>query len=178
LANQFYPLGVKHFSQGDINYPSDTIKCALVTTSYTPAPTTDEFFNIVPGGAITAAGVALTSKTNAAGVLGAANVLFSSVSGSQSAYLVVYKDTGTSSTSQLILLYDTATGLPVTPNGGNINVAWSSGNLATLFKGLDEVEAKAVESLRKKLWKWLGLGSDWDTSAGGLWIPAPALSLG
>jgi hypothetical protein len=40
---------------------------------------------------------------------------------------VGYKDTGTESTSLLIFYIDTATGLPCTPNGGNITVAWDSG---------------------------------------------------
>ncbi len=164
-----------HFSQADINYPSDTIKCSLVTTSYTPAPSSDEFYSSVPGGAITAAGVALASKTNTGGTLGAANTTFTSVSGSQSAYLIVYKDTGVAGTSDLILIYDTATGLPVTPNGGNITVAWNSGNLATLFSGLEEADRKLIRRLRDWFKGVLGWGTDWDQRASGLWVPAPRI---
>ena len=35
--------------------------------------------------------------------------------------------TGTEATKDLIAFIDTATGLPCTPNGGNINVVWDSG---------------------------------------------------
>jgi hypothetical protein len=41
---------------------------------------------------------------------------------------VIYKDTGTAATSPLIAYIDTATGLPVTPNGGDITVTWDNGS--------------------------------------------------
>lgn len=37
---------------------------------------------------------------------------------------MIYADTGTESTSPLIAFIDTATGLPITPNGGDIIVTW------------------------------------------------------
>jgi hypothetical protein len=39
----------------------------------------------------------------------------------------VWKNTGSDATSRLLLFFDTATGLPVTPNGGNIAVTWDNG---------------------------------------------------
>ena len=39
----------------------------------------------------------------------------------------VLVDTGTDSTSPLIAFIDTATGLPITPNGGDIIVTWDNG---------------------------------------------------
>ena len=132
MANQFFPKGLEAYLEGSIASLSDTIKAALVSTSYTPNFSTDQYFNVIPGGAIIAAGVALSSKTGAGGTLSAANVIWTAVSGSQAAYVVIYKDTGTSSTSPLIGLIDTATGLPVTPNGGDITAAWSAGAVFTL----------------------------------------------
>ena len=38
------------------------------------------------------------------------------------------KDTGTSGTSPLIAIFDVATGLPVTPNGGDISLAFDDGS--------------------------------------------------
>jgi hypothetical protein len=119
--------------EGSINALTDAIKVALVSSaSYTPNLTTDQYLNIVPSGAIIAAGVALASKTGAAGTLSANNVTWTAVSGSAAAYLLIYKDSGTASTSPLIALIDTATGLPVTPNGGDITVAWSGGSVFTI----------------------------------------------
>jgi hypothetical protein len=42
-------------------------------------------------------------------------------------YLVIFKDAGTDTESPLIAYIDSATGLPVTANGGDINVAWDNG---------------------------------------------------
>ena len=48
---------------------------------------------------------------------------WTSVSGDQCESVIVYKDSGTSATSLLFVYYDTfASGMPVTPNGGDINV--------------------------------------------------------
>ena len=40
---------------------------------------------------------------------------------------MIYVDTGTEATSPLIAYIDTATGLPITPNGGDIIVTWDNG---------------------------------------------------
>ena len=111
---------------------TDTIKVAGVSASYTPNTATDQFLSILPGGSIIAAGVALTSVTGAAGVLSAADTTFASVSGAAITQLVIYKDTGSAGTSPLLCLIDTSTGLPITPNGGNIVVSWSSGQVFAL----------------------------------------------
>jgi hypothetical protein len=70
---------------------------------------------------------ALASKTYTAGVFNAANVTLTAVTGSAVNYIVIYADSGTDSTSRLIALIDTATGLPVTPNGGDITITWDTG---------------------------------------------------
>lgn len=48
------------------------------------------------------------------------NVTFTAVTGASVESLTYYKHTGTDSTSPLIVNIDSATGLPVTPNGGDI----------------------------------------------------------
>lgn len=58
---------------------------------------------------------------------------FTSVTGDQAEYLTLWKNSGTPSTSPLLITWDSATtGLPVTPNGGNIVVTFSSNILVTL----------------------------------------------
>jgi len=52
----------------------------------------------------------------------------STVTGDQSESIDIYKDTGTESTSYLIANINSATGLPVTPNGGDIIVQWDNGS--------------------------------------------------
>jgi hypothetical protein len=41
--------------------------------------------------------------------------------------LVIYQDTGVEGTSRLIGYYDVATGLPITPNGGDVTVTLDNG---------------------------------------------------
>lgn len=64
-----------------------------------------------------------------AGVVDAADTVFSSLSGDQSEWIVMFKDTGTDTTSPLLCAWDTATGLPLTPNGGDVTIAWNASGI-------------------------------------------------
>jgi len=89
------------------------------------------FLSDIPIGARVSASGNLASKTTNSprgGVFDAADVTFSSVpAGSPCEAVVIFKDTGTASTSPLIAFIDTATGLPVTPNGADIQIQWDNG---------------------------------------------------
>ena len=126
MANRLYDLGRESFLKGEISWSGDNIKAVLIdSASYTPDTAVDQFFDDISG--VVATSGNLASKTTTDGVADAADVTFSSVTGNQSEFIVVYQDTGTPSTSRLIALVDTATGLPVTPNGGDITVQWDTG---------------------------------------------------
>jgi type IV secretory pathway VirB2 component (pilin) len=84
-------------------------------------------FLVFAGPAIVATSGNLASKTSTNGVADAADITFTAVTGDVSEALVIYKDTGVAATSPLLAFIDTATGLPVTPNGGNINVVFDNG---------------------------------------------------
>jgi len=128
MANSLYDKGREAFLTGAINWSSDTIKVVLVDgADYTVNLSTDQYLSDVPSGARVATSSALGSKTTTAGVADAADVTLTAVTGDPSEALVIYKDTGVASTSPLIAYIDTATGLPVTPNGGDITIAWDSG---------------------------------------------------
>lgn len=128
MANALYDKGRQAFLEGDIVILTDNIKVVLVdTATYTVNLATDEFLSDIPAGERVATSGNLATKTSTAGVFDAADVTFSSVTGDVSEALVIYKDTGTAGTSQLIAFIDTATGLPVTPNGGDITVTWDNG---------------------------------------------------
>jgi hypothetical protein len=133
MSNAFYDLGRKAFLDGSINWMSDTIKAALVEGTYTPNLSTDHYYTDL-GSNVAGTPVALASKTDTAGTADAADVTFSSVpAGPACSYVVLYKDTGTGSTSPLIAIFDTATtGLPVTPSGGDISVQWSGSGIFKL----------------------------------------------
>lgn len=111
---------------------TDTIKVHLLDAAdHTTSLSAD-----VDEADITAAGevatATLTAKTVGSvgvGVFDADNTTFTSVSGDQAEELVLWQDTGTPATSPLIANFDTATGLPVTPSGGDITIAWNASGI-------------------------------------------------
>jgi hypothetical protein len=124
MANQLYPKGKENFLSGNIDMVNDTITIALVdTASYTFDNTHISFANVTPSAVV--ANTQLASKSVGNGVFDAADAIFNNVSGNQSEALILFKDTGTNTTSYLIAYIDTATGLPVTPSGGDITVSFS-----------------------------------------------------
>jgi hypothetical protein len=128
MANALYDKARESFLKGEINIPTDTIKTVLVDSgAYTVDLANHQFLSDIPSGARTATSGAMTSKTTAAGVFDAADVTLTAVTGSQSEYLVIYQDTGTVGTSRLIAFIDTATGLPITPNGADETIVWDNG---------------------------------------------------
>ena len=129
MANELYDKGREGFLDGSIDWDTDDIRCILVDTAdYTVDLAAHDNLDDIPAGARVATSGALTGKTVAAGVADADDVTFSAVTGDQSEALVIYKHTGTESTSRLIAYIDDATGLPVTPNGGDITVQWDATN--------------------------------------------------
>jgi len=76
----------------------------------------------------------LTISSITAGVVTLSGALtFSTVTGDAADYLTVFKNSGTPATSPLIITWDSAsTGLPVTPNGGDIVATWGTNILVTL----------------------------------------------
>lgn len=124
--NSLYDKGRQSFLEGSIAILTDTIKVALVTGAYTPNLATHQFLSSVTGRVGT--DQVLGSKTSTSGVFAAANATFVAVApGSTVTYILLYKDTGVAATSPLIALIDTATGLPVLTNGGDITISWDTG---------------------------------------------------
>jgi hypothetical protein len=128
MANALYGLYKQALlGAGGINLSSDTIKVALCTAAYAANMATDQFFSAV-GANFVGTPQQITSPTITGGVFNGNGVTFTAVTGSQVTQLVIYKDTGTAGTSPLICRDDTASsGLPVTPNGGNITITWDTG---------------------------------------------------
>jgi hypothetical protein len=127
MANALYTKGKQGLLNGDFDLDTNTIKAVLVDTAdYTVNLATDNALDDILAGARVATGT-LANKTITDGVFDADDLTLTAVTGDPSEAVVIYKDTGTESTSLLLAYIDTATGLPVTPNGGNITIAWDSG---------------------------------------------------
>lgn len=140
MANSFYNAflnGILGAHATRVDLDADTIKMALRDSSGgASAAATHDFWDDL------SAGLVGTAYTLAAKTIGTAGVgvfdnttdpapAFTAVSGATVEELVFFKDTGTPSTSNLICWFDTATGLPLTPNGGDVNVTF---NASGIFK--------------------------------------------
>lgn len=133
MANAFYSKGREAFATAQVNWVSDTIKVTLLDVDAdTPNLATDQYLSDILSGARIATAT-LAGKTATDGVLKASDVTFSAVTGNQSEALVIWKDTGNPSTSPLLMFIDqAASGLPLTPNGGDAEVKWHVDGIAIL----------------------------------------------
>lgn len=128
MANTLYDKARQRFLEAQINWMTDVVKVILVDTgAYTPQTAIHEHLADIPLVARIAGPVTMTGKATTGGAADAADVTFTSVSGPSIEAIVIYVDTGTEATSPLIAYIDTATGLPITPNGGDIIVTWDNG---------------------------------------------------
>ena len=129
MANALYDKGRESFLKGEISWSSDVIKAVLVDNAdYTVDLVNHQFLSDVKTipAAVVATSLAFTSPTTTAGQADAADITFTAVTGDISESLVIYQEGAGDTTSRLIAYIDTATGLPVTPNGGDIQVQWSA----------------------------------------------------
>lgn len=127
MANAIYPKAKESWLQGGINMASGDVRAALVDTASYTYSASHQYYSSVSS-AVVGTPVTLTSKTFTDGVFKAANSTFTAVSGATVEAVVIYVDTGNAATSPLIAYVDSGqTGLPVTPNGGDIVIAWSTG---------------------------------------------------
>ena len=128
MANALYDKARQRFLEGQFNWTTDTIKAVLVDTgSYTPNLSSHEFLADIGIGARISTSGSFSGKATTGGAADAADVTFLAVTGASIEAIALYKDTGSDATSPLIALIDTATGLPITPNGGDIIVTWDNG---------------------------------------------------
>lgn len=118
-----------------VNLSSDTIKAMFIdNTDDTPSMSDDFIDDIISGARIPAIASAPTlgSKTVGSispGTFDAADTTFTALTGDQAESLILFKDTGSEATSKLIAYWDTATGLPLTPNGGDVIVQWNGSGI-------------------------------------------------
>lgn len=128
MANALYGLARQAFLDGDLDWSANDIKMTLVDTAdYTVSIDTHQYYSSVTAAGRVATSSNFTSKTSTLGVADAEDVTFPAVTGDVSEALVIWQDSGSSTTSRVIAYLDSAGGLPITPNGGNITVAFDSG---------------------------------------------------
>jgi len=135
MANAIYPKFKEALLDGSANIDINdgTVKAVLIDTADEVYNAADTFLSDVTGAGIvgTAQTIANTTVTN--GLFDGDNVSFPTVSGDQAEAILIYIDTGSAATSRLVAFLDTGvTGLPVTPNGGNIDITWHASGIFQL----------------------------------------------
>jgi len=134
MASKLYGNFLLKALNKEVDFDSDTIKVALLSSSYTPDQDAHDYFNDVStyevtGTGYTSGGATLASKTATYDsatnviVLDAADVTWSS-STITARYAVVYDSTGTASTSALIGYVDF--GSDQSSTNGNFTITWDS----------------------------------------------------
>ena len=128
MSNQLYPKAKEGFLGSLVDMDTDDIRAVLCRDAFNAS---HEFLSSLSD--IVATSPQLTSPTILNGVFDSADAVYPSVGAAAStAFLVLYQHTGTPSSSRLIAHIDTATGLPVTPDGTNINVSVNAAGWFTL----------------------------------------------
>lgn len=128
MANAFYTPVLEAWLDGTgPDMDTDTIKVALVntTTDYTFSAAHEFLSSVTTYSGTT--DQTLSSITVTDGQFDAADVTFTSVAisgGKDVEALVIYKDTGSAATSDLICYIDDFTA--ITPNGTDIDITWAS----------------------------------------------------
>ena len=128
MANFIYGKAKQSLLNGEFNISSDSLKVLLVTDSYVPNQNADQFVSNISSSYIKQRTSSLTNVTNILGVIDADDVLVASYSGLPFKALVIYKDSGTDSTSRLLAYIDTATGIPFLGINAvtDITINWSN----------------------------------------------------
>lgn len=140
MANSLFNTGREGFLLGEIDYDTAVMKVALVR-SYT-FNAAHKFVSDVTGasGVLHATSAALASKTGTSGTADAADITFTTPAANASGHSLLYFQSSAvtgggdvaASAQRLIAWVDTGTGLPVTPNGADIQVVFNASGLFTL----------------------------------------------
>lgn len=111
-----------------VDVDTDNIKVVGVDhADDTPLPATDQFLSDIGAAARVMTTANLSGKSVTNGIFDATDEPTAGVTGDVFESLVIYEDTGVAGTSALMVFIDTATGLPFTPNGGSVTIAWDNG---------------------------------------------------
>lgn len=135
MANALFTPAREGILDGTVDLVNGVIKVALVR-GYTYSAAHKYVSEVTgAGGTLAATSSALTTKTETDGAFNADGVTFSSVAANASAHgLLLFQASAStggadvaSSAQRLIGWYDVGTNLTISPNGGDIVVAWDTG---------------------------------------------------
>lgn len=138
MANALYPKWKEALVTGGSNAllngsGTTGVYAVLVDTGTYTYSAAHQFYSDLTGIVGTEQEIGAT-KTYTNGVFDGGDVTFPSVTGNSAEALVIFiKNAGANTTWRLVAFIDTGvTGLPVTPNGGNIGVTWNASGIFAL----------------------------------------------
>lgn len=140
MASKLYLKGIEQAWLGNINFEADTIKLKYMKTTYTPAPTTENFLADVSANEATGAPTETLASCDVRIDAGNARVEFDAADVTEGGItcttnkFIVYKDTGNAATSPLIACIDIAEGT-LTPVGGTLAITFNAEGLFSLGTG-------------------------------------------
>jgi hypothetical protein len=139
MANAIYPLWKQSVQVGDVNAEidnnttTDGVYVALIDTGVYTYSAAHQFYSSLSG--IIGTPQRITNPTvSTAGVFDGDDVTYTAVTGATVEALVIYRqNSGANTTWRLVAYIDTGvTGLPVTPNGGDISITWNASGIFAL----------------------------------------------
>lgn len=128
MANALFDSARQLFLEGALNWKTDPIYVALIDTGKISVNLQAHNKYNTYQGAVVGSSVQLTNKKTDGGAADADDVTFQSVSGDSVEALLLYKQGVPEGNGDLIAWIDSASGLPIIPNGGDIIVTWDNGN--------------------------------------------------
>lgn len=138
MANAIYPKWKEAALQSSANTAlsgtgATGVYALLIDTGTYTYNAAHQFYSDLSGVVGTEIEIGAT-KAYTNGVFDGGDVVFSAVTGNTAEAIVLYvKNAGANTTWRLFAYLDTSiTGLPVTPNGGDINLAWSATGIVAL----------------------------------------------
>lgn len=139
MANHIYRLWKQSIMKAGANTSLDQNDatngpyCVLLDTGAYTYSAAHDFYNDYSAG-IVGSPVRITTPTVNGAVFDGDNLTFSAVSGNSVEALGIHRqNSGANTTWPLVAYLDTGvTGLPVTPNGGDITVTWNASGIFSL----------------------------------------------
>lgn len=132
MANVIYPEAKDAYGNGELKLIDDTLKVVALTDAYTYNASHTVYDDLT---GVVAVSPALASKTLTAGVFDAADTTYTAITGSEIERLVIFQDTGDTSTSRLFYYMDEETGavaISYTPSGVDLVITWPASGICEL----------------------------------------------
>src|SRR5574338_1113900 len=123
MANAFYSRFLQGVLNKELIAAGDSVKASLIDSADYTFSASDTSHDLAAFSSADVAQATLANRTNTNGVLDSDDFTWTAVTGDQCEAVVLWDDTPTTPVANpLIAFYDTGlTGMPVTPNGGDIN---------------------------------------------------------